>query len=117
MTMSGNGVHHVHVQMADASTSTAEDRETDIIVRGMSDSPTSNYNYTGALYEQQLPSGTLHVDQSSNNSAFTFPKPNYGYASFNQADDNVQRGDERELYMPDPYNELRDEASIVWVQL
>ena len=105
--MSSSGLHHVHVQMADASTSTAEDRETDIIVRGMSESPTTNFNYAGASSEQQPPSGTLHVDQSSNNSAFTFPRPNYGYASFNQTDDNVQKGD-------DPYNELRDEVSRLY---
>lgn len=111
--MSGSGLHHVHVQMADASTSTAEDRETDIVVRGMSESPTTNFNYAGASYEQQLPSGTLYVEQSSNNSAFTFPRPIYGYASFNQTEDNIPKDDEREMYISDPYNDLRDEASIL----
>lgn len=87
--MSGTGLHHTHVEMADASTSTAEDRETESMVQGISESPIN-----------------------SNDSAFRFPKPNYGYASYNQSDDNVQRGVEKEMYTSDPYNELRDEVSI-----
>jgi len=87
--MSGTGLHHAHVEMADASTSTAEDRETDLTVQGISESPI-NFN----------------------DSAFIYPKPNYGYVSYNQTDDNVQRGMEKEIYTSDPYNDLRDEVSI-----
>ena len=87
--MSGTGLQHPHVEMADASTSTAEDRETDLTVQGISESPI-NFN----------------------DSAFIYPKPNYGYVSYNQTDDNVQRGMEKEIYTSDPYNDLRDEVSI-----
>ena len=87
--MSSGGMEYVQVQMADASTSTAEDRETDIAVRGMSESPMSNCN----------------------SSAFTFPKPNYGYTSYNQADDIALKNENCE-YTSDPYNDLRDEVNM-----
>ena len=87
--MSVTGSHY-HVEMADASTSTAEDREENMS-RGLSESPISHFN----------------------NSAFTFPKPIYGYAPYNQGDDNLHRNEETDLYVSDPYNDLRDEASII----
>ena len=98
--MSGNGLH-LHVQMADASTSTAEDGEINFPEIGMSASPTAIFsNYCEATCEQETqPGNTLHVD-----SAFTFPRPNYGYNT-----DTTQKYQERGL--DDPYNILRDEVS------
>ena len=98
--MSGNGLH-LHVQMADASTSTAEDGEIDFAGIGMSASPTATFNnYCEAVCEQEMqPGGTLHVD-----SAFTFPRPNYGYNT-----ETTQKYQESGL--DDPYNILRDEVS------
>ena len=75
--MSGSGFHHVHVQMADASTSTAEDRETDTVIRKMSESPCQ-----------------------FSNSAFTFPS----------------KDEEKALFTSDPYNDLRDEVSRLYIR-
>ena len=82
--MSVTGSHY-HVEMADASTSTAEDREENMN-RGLSESPVLHFN----------------------NSAFTFPKPIYGgYCSYSEGDDSINKNEESE----DPYNDLRDEVS------
>ena len=82
--MSVTGSHY-HVEMADASTSTSEDREENMN-RGLSESPVLHFN----------------------NSAFTFPKPIYGgYCSYSEGDDSINKNEESE----DPYNDLRDEVS------
>ena len=88
--MSVTGSHY-HVIMADASTSTAEDRE-ESISRGLSESPIHN-----------------------NDSAFTFPKPIYGSATYNQGNDSIHRYEEIKSVKSDPYNDLRDEVSIITI--
>ena len=81
--MSVTGSHY-HVEMADASTSTAEDREENMN-RGLSESPVLHFN----------------------NSAFTFPKPIYGgYTSYSEIDDSINKNEESDLY-----NDLTDEVS------
>ena len=90
--MSVTGSHY-HVEMADASTSTAEDREENMN-RGLSESPVLHFN----------------------NSAFTFPKPPiYGYTSYSQGDDYTNRNEESDMYISDPYNDLRDEVSNICI--
>lgn len=85
-----SGIQHVHVQMADASTSTSEDKEMETGMRRVAGSPTANCGYYDGAYCE-------YPSSNGSDSAFTFPRPSYGQVTIEAVDDSSCRKNEESV--------------------
>ena len=98
-----SGMQHVHVQMADASTSTSEDREMETGVRRVTGSPTANCGYYNEAYYE-------YPSSNGSDSAFTFPRPSYGQVTIEAVDDSSCRTNEESV--EDLVEEVRIQVEV-----